>query len=290
MITTRLLVLFVVMLFLSGSFKPAYREVQKTFSVEADPLSYQLTEVMDASNRVMYYYTNIDRFPCEDSVCYRMKLRMYWDVCGNFLKIAYHQGNELTKINHVPFTSRDYKRLHQLLNNPNAFIQYYKLDDLTDHQSEMTYYSVDAVTSATVSDVNIVYESVKGAVKTCYTLWKIANDTIPNMIKQQYAGLHNEVSEPFQSCLRLITMNKESELLKEIHDLPVPSAANFGDYTKLLDTLKSDKDLNKKLLDELCLKLNAENEHTIILYNFLLQQNFRAKSVRKYKPIFEENN
>ncbi len=100
---------------------------EKQFS-DSGELFYQ---VKNANGLPLYYFMDIDQYPCDDKVCERMELRMYWDLWGNFIKLAMGDGHQLTKIGHKPFTDKDYERLHALLINTKCNLQYYKLDDLT---------------------------------------------------------------------------------------------------------------------------------------------------------------
>ena len=141
--------------------------------VKSDSSEFSLMQVLDNAGQTRYFYRDIDQFPCEDSVCERMHIRLYWDTNGKYLKLSTDEGTGLTKLNHKPFTSRDYQKLNELLGNPKSFLRYYKLENLTSKAAEKHYYSVDAVSGSTVTEVS--YETVRGAVKTCFSLWKIAN-------------------------------------------------------------------------------------------------------------------
>lgn len=240
-----------------------------------------------------YYYMDINDYPCDTKECYRMEVRIYWDMWGNFLKVGLKEGVDLTKINHQPFTNKDYEHLHELLNNPNAGIQYYKLDELTAKKSEAHYYSVDAVSGATVQDVS--YECVRGAVKTCYTLWKIVHGDVVAAIK------NNTVN-----CCKEIQYNKSDEGQKEFvifnelttkliqHDsvsvdflnlllktsYSIPSVM----YSCILELMRRssiyDKDLYNWLADSFISV--DEEEQELAIYNFLNQNKFKTKEVKKY--------
>ena len=157
--------------------------------VKTDSSSYVLSQVLDSTGQTRYFYRDIDQFPCEDSVCERMHVRLYWDTQGKYLKLATEEGSGLTKLNHKPFTARDYQKLNELLGNPKSYLRYYKLDNLTNKVAEKHYYSVDAISGATVTEVS--YETVRGAVKTCFVLWKIATGETSAYIKQMNSATRN---------------------------------------------------------------------------------------------------
>ncbi len=150
--------------------------------IKNDSTSFILSQVIDKAGKTLYFYRDIDQFPCDDSLCQRMQVRLYWDQNGNYMKLTTPEGYGLTKINHKPFSPRDYQKLNELLSNPNSYLRFYKLENLTNKAAEKHYYSVDAVSGATVTEVT--YETVRGAVKTCFVLWKIANGDIPAYIKK----------------------------------------------------------------------------------------------------------
>jgi hypothetical protein len=150
--------------------------------VKTDSSSYILSQVLDSAGQTKYFYRDIDQFPCEDSVCERMHVRLYWDTQGKYMKLTTDEGTGLTKLNHKPFSSRDYQKLNELLGNPKSYLRYYKLENLTNKAAEKHYYSVDAVSGATVTEIS--YETVRGAVKTCFVLWKIATGETSAYIKR----------------------------------------------------------------------------------------------------------
>jgi hypothetical protein len=150
--------------------------------VKTDSSSFILSQVLDSAGQTQYFYRDIDQFPCDDSVCERMHVRLYWDTQGKYLKLTTEEGSGLTKLNHKPFSPRDYQKLNELLGNPKSYLRYYKLDNLTNKSAEKHYYSVDAVSGSTVTEVS--YETVRGAVKTCFVLWKIANGETSAYIKK----------------------------------------------------------------------------------------------------------
>ena len=158
--------------------------------VKTDSSSYVLSRVLDSAGQTRYFYRDIDQFPCEDSVCERMHVRLYWGTQGKYLKLSTEEGTGLTKLNHKPFTPRDYQKLNELLGNPKSYLRYYKLENLTSKAAEKHYYSVDAISGATVTEVS--YETVRGAVKTCFVLWKIANGDTPVFIRKMDLATGNQ--------------------------------------------------------------------------------------------------
>ena len=279
--------LFIFVLTLT-TFHPASENVEEGLTFSVDSVSTEFTRVAEENGYPLYYYSDIDRFPCNDSVCKRMQLRIYLDAWGNFLHFSFEKGNELTKINHVAFSDQDYKRLHKLLNNPDAFIQYYKMDDLTEHQSEMHYYSVDAVTSATVSDVNIVYECVKGAVKTCYTLWHFVNNKeLKDALKKETLKSLNDINLHYNLQKELITAFENHELLQPAINAQIIKTIDEKNDYHLLSAYREylrnfDSEPDKSFIASQLNNLNENNLSSILGYNILLLADIRNKKIRQF--------
>lgn len=173
-----------IILLISMGFTHSGQDSFRTVNIEVktDSSSFVLSQALDSAGNTQYFYRDIDQFPCEDSVCERMQVRIYWDIQGKYLKLVTEEGTGLTKLNHKPFLARDYKKLDELLGNPKSYLRYYKLDNLTNKAAEKHYYSADAISGSTVTEVS--YETVRGAVKTCFVLWKIANGETSEYIRK----------------------------------------------------------------------------------------------------------
>ncbi|MFT3737751.1 MAG: hypothetical protein QM786_03255 [Breznakibacter sp.] len=241
--------------------------------------------VKETDGLPLYYYQDIDQYPCTDSVCERMQLRVYWDIWGNFLKIATEGNQQLTKINHQPFSDKDYTTLHKLLSNPNCNLKHYKLDDLTEKESEHAYYNVDAVSSATV--LNAGYESVKGAVKTCYTLWHIVNDSVPCRIRQMTnESLHTFApSTPIRQLADLLSQSKVAPETARQWNAKTTEVNNLSILSCLLELNRKASFPDKTFQSQLSLSI-VQNQHTpqeVAIYNYLLSSGLSGKSVSKYK-------
>lgn len=253
--------------------------------VENDSVNFEFFQVTNNDGLPVFYYQDVDQYPCEDTVCARMVLRLYWDLWGNFLKIGLENGQELTKIGHKSFSDKDYERLHKLLIDPECNLQYYQLDDLTDKESEKVYYNVDAISSATIQDVS--FSSVKGAVKTCYTLWKIVHGGIQDQIKSKTAEIieRQANNQELQKISRLIESRK---ILNKDTLAVVAKNIETLDAVHLMSLLELNRqipDVSKDFIEKLssCIQ-NNQTTSEIAIYNFLLQEDFNKKEVRKYEP------
>ncbi len=240
-------------------------------------------QVKNAEGLPLYYYRDIDQYPCDDSVCAKMVLRIYWDIWGNFLKIALADSQQLTKIGHQPFSQKDYERLHRLLNDPKCNLQYYKMDDLTDKESEHAYYNVDAVSAATV--VNFTFDSVKGAVKTCYTLWKIVHGDMVSQICQTTTAELDQwtVREDDKRLVEFV--NSDSVGQKTIDSLNASfKPDNSLVFFSLIELNRKKSAASKKTMEQLSLTLiQSGSVEEVATYNFLLLEKYMKKLVRDYE-------
>jgi len=215
---------------------PVYQE--KTFNYIQDGDTMNFTQVLDSSGWPIYYYRRINQYPCQtEKVCRIMRLTMYWDSYGNYLKYELDEKETLTKLDHKEFNEKDYKKLHKILNNPKSELKWCDYDALTYEQCENQYH-LDAVTGATNPDV--AFEYINGAIKTTYALWKIANGSITDSIRQ-VTGLQlnyllninkNNIAADSLTEIDLITQYHNSTPLHKYHYLHT-----FGTYdTTIADT------------------------------------------------------
>lgn len=271
-----------------------------TIKVTVDSVDINLYQATNDQGFPLYYYREVDQYPCNDKICYKMELRVFWDIWGNFLKIETEEGKDLTKIGHEAFSEKDYTRLHKQLNNPKSGIQYYKLKDLTEEDAEDEYYSIDAIAGATIEAKDITYESVKGAVKTCFTLWHIVHgetsEIIESKTREQIKTIHNDSPDTLISNFITLDNFQQTKILQSLvnsgHNPDIDFFENAIDnlntkntqYTLfLIELMRYNNSIKNKQLKLLTEKI--KNDHSngeIAIYNYLLQMDFNDKLVRKY--------
>lgn len=261
----------------------------------ADCEKNELVQICDGKGIPIAYYRDVYQYPCVDSVCERMQVRIYWDIWGHFLRLALPESQELTKIGHKPFTERDYSKLHKLLINPKSNVQYYDLHNLTEQESEHAYYSLDGMTGATVTEVK--YETVKGAVKTCYALWHIIyNDTTINQIKTasfKALKLDNQQDNERSD----VDLAKMAEMIgsgfvatDSFIEKSTETESNDANYWACVLELARNTDDNKRLLKK-CLTDKQPGKNSLInyaLFNFLQEQGIRNKGFKKFDVSYKK--
>lgn len=162
-------------------------------SSTASQIKLNLKAHYSESKQLTGFYADIVSYPCHDSVCEIMRIRLHWDLLGRYLKFELKPKHRLSKKDHKPFTKAEYFKLHCILLDQNSYFRYVPESQLIKHNTEAGAYKLDAVASATVNDRNI--KTVDGAVKTCYTLWQIANIFGKKKVNQFYQNYFKNDSE-----------------------------------------------------------------------------------------------
>jgi len=113
------------------------------------------------------YSRDISTGVCIDGECRRLRITLFWTATGRYWGFVLPEGEFLSKTEHVPFKEEDYRRLHEILANPNSVLQQYRMDELITGKKE----EVDGISAATLAAVK--QEVVPDAVYTTYTLWHL---------------------------------------------------------------------------------------------------------------------
>ena len=250
----------------------------------------EVVQICDQAGYPVAYYLDVYQYPCIDSVCERMQVRIYWDIWGHFLRLALPPSQPLTKLGHQPFIERDYNRLHKLLNNPRSNVQYYDLAHLTEKESEQAYYSLDGITGATITEVK--YETVKGAVKTCYALWHFIYNAalVDNMRTATLQAFVSDTLDVTSENLRPV--NEMAQMIKEgvvatgsylTEKIAVKN--NMPSYWACVMELARNTDkLEKTATKALSSKVPVDKCFVnYTLYNYMQQVKIKGKGYKKFE-------
>lgn len=244
-------------------------------SIEQDTSSNNLFKIINEQKQPILYFRNITMSPCKNDKCEIMNLKMYWDINGEFFKFELSKGQRLTKLNHKGFTDKEYVKLHNILLDTTSDFRFLKLEDLTEHQAENSFYETDAVSGATIN--NRDFECINGAVKTTYLLWHFANGEVTNDIKQLESN-HQKNSTHFAAD------NNSSPNIFDKTDLAADK--NIYWLSKYLSNLNPELDNTKKTINNLANNLLPENNwNALLIYNFLIRNGFSKpkKQLNFYK-------
>lgn len=271
----------------------------KEFIVKDDSSEFTLYQVHDTAGLPLYYYREVLAYPCRtDGVCQIMKLRIYWDMFGNYLQYELPEDENLTKINHKDFSEKDYQKLHRILNNPESGMKVCKFEKLTSREAENKYHAVDGCTGATVSDLD--FEYVQGAVKTTYSLWHFVNsktqDTIKGLSATFYKGddsvsWSDYVNAPKESKLEVLYSLCKSYELKNQNEasqvVDILGTVSDAEFLMLMELLRNSAHLPKSLQQAMLSKLPAYTYlRAVTVYNFLLMSDTKGlnkKSVISFR-------
>ncbi|MEX2511584.1 MAG: hypothetical protein WD398_01650 [Cyclobacteriaceae bacterium] len=280
------------------------------------PINLQL---LTHKNQAAYYASQIRTSVCDDEICEIMHIRLIWDLVGNYIGYDTIPGHPLTKYDHVPFTSADYIKLHELLMNKGSILKFKEKEELIDKQQVKASDVVDGTTGATALEIK--EEVVDGALYTSYTLWHLAHlgdlknllvahtDLIFNeALKQNF--LHSDRDEYELFALRKFSksdfedninflfkaLEKGTPLLKKfiIKDLPDPlweeeefenrichmfSEMDINTRTLLLDKLDSFGIISTASLEALSQHLNQMSKNQLLVFLKILGKNERDKVI-----------
>jgi hypothetical protein len=113
-----------------------------------------------------------------------VEVTLYWDAIGYYQRLEYPKGKPLTKLEHDPFTPKDYAKLDSILKDRKSILIDHSLGFLAteDHdkpsvgENQTEADDIDAVTRPTPHAVKKAV--VKDAAWTTWVLWKYANTEI----------------------------------------------------------------------------------------------------------------
>ena len=109
-------------------------------------LPYSLVQVKDSNGAPLEYCLDVNSVVCGDDVCDIIKVRIYWNALGEYLRIEFPEGGRLTKKDHLSFTPSDYDKLNQILSDTDSALKTFNPDSLAVENSAA---GVDAVTRPT---------------------------------------------------------------------------------------------------------------------------------------------
>jgi len=150
--------------------------------LNSDSAQIEISEVYDKAGLLEQYRVLVSTPICEKDKCYEVEVEFYSDPIGYFLVYDTLQGEELTKLDHIPFEPEDYAKLQEILSNRNSVLANYSKDELV---SDTRYSEIDGFTGATILEVK--NSVIEGAVYSCYTLWHIAHGPLVDSLQRRTA-------------------------------------------------------------------------------------------------------
>lgn len=214
----------------------------------------------DPDDGLPIYHSSISTPICEEEQCYSVEVKFYWDALGKFIKFDTLPGKPLTKLEHEPFTTEDYKRLTELLKlTEPAFAGMKKEELISDTKVE----TLDGYTGATIEAIK--NEVIPGAVYSCYVLWHIANGGVQNHIQTVTAA--NLSAENVKAFVRKNDEQAAYFLIDNFHDEDFSSYAAEVIYLVKNGDGYLPKYVIEKVPDALMERLNFQNNLSAVYVN-----------------------
>ena len=136
---------------------------------------------------------------CLTGSCKILKLTLFWDAIGNYLRLEYPPTFPLTKNKHDLFSKDDYKKLDEILKSRYSILGQYPLNHFVlESKPQAKAPKVDAITAATPIAVRDAV--VRGAAYTSWALWHWANGQIVEKLRSQTMTYCSETY--LLNCLR----------------------------------------------------------------------------------------
>lgn len=127
------------------------------------------------------YHRKLRASVCFDGQCRALDVDIYWNLTGRYLGIELPSGEYLSKTDHDPFETDDYRRLNALLADPQSPLGKMSYEELV-AKPPLSVKGVDAVTSATSKSV--LEYIVKGAAFTTYKMWHFIYGTTRDRVAE----------------------------------------------------------------------------------------------------------
>ena len=230
-----------------------------------DTTEIVVQQMLDLETKSVVFYSSQLYVPaCNTGECKMIEMTMFWDVYGNYFKYTVSQNTPLTKANHKLFTKSDYIKLHLILNNTKSKLKEFKISDLTEKQAGKRF-KTDAKSGASIKFFG--EPRIKGAIKTTYTLWHIANGTVSSKI--------NKLSQTFIKKENLL-VKSDMEIEKELEKIDI---YNIIDTQILIESIENknveDKKLQKYFIKSTSVLSETNNDKAILITNLLIRKGYK---------------
>ncbi|GEO04359.1 hypothetical protein AAE02nite_20230 [Adhaeribacter aerolatus] len=149
------------------SFKP-HKIVPIIVDFQDSTFNDTLFQIRSKENYPVSYFRKIQASVCFDDKCRLLDIVLYWNITGRYLGFEMPDGEYLSKTDHDPFQPGEYKKLNQVLADPNSPMGTFTYEQLT-LQPPKNSPGVDATTSPIPPLV--AEHIVQGAAYTTYKLW-----------------------------------------------------------------------------------------------------------------------
>lgn len=153
---------------------------------ETEAVEVVLVERQHENGETLAFFMDVESVICTNNKCKVVAVRIFWDIFGNYDRIALEKDIYLEKYNGEAFSDKDYVKLNEILKNRNADLADYSIEEILEveqaNETEDDLQDIDAISGATIAAI-AEDQTVKGATLTCYTLWHWANGGVTDIIQ-----------------------------------------------------------------------------------------------------------
>lgn len=230
------------------------------------------------NNEPVEFFSDIFTPVCNTGECLPVKIKLYWDLKGEYKRFEMPEGEILTKLDHVPFDRYDYDLLDEILNREDdprtaEFKEYIddpvKQNKDNDGDGDVSYSEpspsmssskfiymdkhdmVDGITGFTLPEQEDKF--VPGALYTSYTLWGLANDPKKLMLEFGQEHLFVKYANTILSKGDRDLRKDVTDYLTTLHEEPNGHANMIATYIDTCDYERFPK-LIPKLLKQIYFK------------------------------------
>ena len=162
--------------------------------------------VRDPNSGAQFYYQHLYSPVCTDTLCKPVQIYLVFNLAGNYIDYRLDAKHPLTKVDHDPFQTADYKKLHYILYEENSILGQYSKENIENLVKPPSETGTDAISGATPATIK---ESiVEGALYTCHTLWKHAHGELGPALKE-----HTETELLDEDLIRHMLQTGDTRLI-----------------------------------------------------------------------------
>ncbi len=195
-------------------------------------------QITDKKSGLPLYYSCFAELPvCATGECRIVRITLFWDSFGNYFKYLVPKNFPLTKDKHKPFSEKEYRKLHLILNDTSLRYGEFNLRAEDTERNAQEIYRVDAITGETPKPF-IDERRIIGAIKTTWYLWRVVNGDIRQNIRKRTEEL---------------LKNNDLELMPKLFELSYRMEKDPKEAERILKEDFKQKSLDEKILTANCL-------------------------------------
>lgn len=153
----------------------------------AKPTPHTLVQTRDEQGEPEAYSMWVDSVICREKNCDVVKVLLHWDALGRYQSYQVAFGSELTKLDHIPFTQEESRKLQSILSDSDSPLKETEKEAMTakiptDTETNKNLpEGVAAVSAPTVLTLKTAV--ILGAGYTCYDLWHWSNGLLTDHMR-----------------------------------------------------------------------------------------------------------